>query len=241
MSEEMSRAADLAREDWEEAPEEMEKEKQENPDQLSEKKKLRPLKVDYPDDGQNDDEETELPRSPLREALSWVMTFVVAIAVALVLKNFVIINATVPTGSMEHTIEPGDDLIGFRLAYAFSEPERGDIIIFKFPDDESEKYVKRVIGLPGERIRIEEGLIYIDDADTPLDEPYLKEEWERTTGPFEFNVPEDSYLVLGDNRNDSYDARYWTNTYVTKDEIIGKAYLIYYPFSRFGSLYKEVE
>ena len=53
-----------------------------------------------------------------------------------------------------------------------------------------------------------------------------------------FEVPEDCYLVMGDNRNDSYDARYWVNTYVTRDEIIGKAYFIYYPFSRFGSLYK---
>ena len=78
------------------------------------------------------------------------MTLLAAFVLALVLKNYVIINATVPTGSMENTIEPGDDLFGFRLAYKFSEPERGDIVIFKFPDDESQKYVKRVIGLPGE-------------------------------------------------------------------------------------------
>ena len=69
-------------------------------------------------------------------------------------------------------------------------------------------------------------------------EDYLKEEWVRATGPFEFEVPEGCYLVLGDNRNDSYDARYWENTYVTEDEIIGKAYMIYYPFDRLGSLYK---
>ena len=79
--------------------------------------------------------------SPLKEALSWVFTFAAAILVALVLKNFVIINATVPTGSMENTIMPGDDLFGFRLAYQFSEPKRGDIIIFKYPDDEEDKYV----------------------------------------------------------------------------------------------------
>lgn len=175
--------------------------------------------------------------SALHEALSWVGTFVVAIILALVLKNFVIINATVPTGSMEHTIEPGDDLFGLRVAYNFTKPKRGDIIIFKFPDDESEKYVKRIIGLPGEKVTITEGKIYIDDSDTPLEEDYLKEDWVLATGPFEFNVPEECYFVMGDNRNDSYDARYWDNTYVTKDEIIGKAYMIYYPFSRFGSLY----
>ena len=164
----------------------------------------------------NDSKGRKQPKknSALHEVLSWCMTFVVAIALALLLKNYLIINATVPTGSMEHTIEPGDDLFGLRIAYNFTEPKRGDIIIFKFPDDESEKY-----------------------SEVPLEEDYLKEDWVTATGPFEFEVPEDSYFVMGDNRNDSYDARYWDNTYVTKDEIIGKAYMIYYPFSRFGSLY----
>lgn len=174
--------------------------------------------------------------SPLKEALSWVFTFAAAILVALVLKNFVIINATVPTGSMENTIMPGDDLFGFRLAYQFSEPKRGDIIIFKYPDDEEEKYVKRVIGLPGETVRIENAKVYINDSETPLQEDYLKEEWTVATGPFEFQVPEGCYFVMGDNRNDSWDARYWDNTYVTKDKIIGKAEWIYFPFERFGEL-----
>lgn len=181
--------------------------------------------------------EPKKKNSAVREALSWCMTFVVAIVLALLLKNYIIINATVPTGSMEHTIEPGDDLFGLRVAYSFTEPKRGDIIIFKFPDDESEKYVKRIIGLPGEKVTIKEAKVYINDSEVPLDEDYLKEKWVLATGPFEFDVPEDCYFVMGDNRNDSYDARYWDNTYVTKDEIIGKAYMIYYPFSRFGSLY----
>ena len=190
----------------------------------------------------NDELETEKKPekkgSILWEICSWILTFALAIGLALALKNYVIINATVPTGSMEHTIEPGDDLFGLRLTYRFSEVQRGDIIIFRFPDDETQKYVKRVIGLPGETVTVNDGKIYIDDSETPLEEPYLKDEWVQATGPFEFESPEDSYLVMGDNRNDSYDARYWENTYVTRDEIIGKAYMIYYPFSRFGSLYK---
>lgn len=180
---------------------------------------------------------TEKKKSFFHEFGSWCLTLILAFALAVVLKNYVIINATVPTGSMEDTIQPGDDLFGLRLAYVFSEPKRGDIIIFNFPDDESQKFIKRVIGLPGEKVTIEDGLIYINDAATPLNETYLKEEWVRSTGPYEFDVPEGCYLVLGDNRNDSQDARYWNNTYVTKDEIIGKAYIIYYPFDRFGSLY----
>lgn len=171
-----------------------------------------------------------------RELLSWIMTFVIAIGAALLLKNFVIINATVPTGSMENTIMPEDDLLGFRLSYIFSEPERGDVVIFKFPDDESQKFIKRIIGLPGEKVVIRDAKIYINDSEEPLDEPYLKEEWVVANDGFEFQVPEDCYLVLGDNRNDSRDARYWINTYVTKDQIIGKAEFIYYPFDHIKSL-----
>jgi signal peptidase I len=175
--------------------------------------------------------------STLREVGSWCVTLIFAFVFAIVVKNYVIINATVPTGSMEDTIEPGDDIFGLRLTYAFSEPQRGDIIIFNFPDDETQKYIKRIIGLPGEKVTITDGQIYINDSTTPLNETYLKEEWVRSTGPYEFDVPQGCYLVLGDNRNDSQDARYWDNTYVTRDEIIGKAYIIYYPFDRFGSLY----
>lgn len=188
---------------------------------------------------EKEDKKVSKAAGTIKEVISWCLTFGLAIVLALLLKRYVIINATVPTGSMEHTIDPGDDLIGLRFVYHFSEPQRGDIIIFDFPDNKAEKYVKRIIGLPGERITIRDAKIYINGRESSLVEPYLKEEWVRATGPYEFEVPQDSYLVLGDNRNDSYDARYWTNTYVTKEDIVGKAYLIYYPFSRLGSLYKE--
>ncbi len=192
--------------------------------------------TESPQESKDKKKEKKKP-SVFREIASWCVTFMLAIALAFVLKNYVIINATVPTGSMEHTIEPGDDLFGLRLAYMNSGPKRGDIIIFRYPDNEEKKFVKRVIGLPGENVKITEGKIYIDGAEKPLKEDYLKETWVKGTGPYEYQIPEDSYLVLGDNRNDSLDARYWENTYVTKDHIIGKAYVIYYPFSHFGSLY----
>lgn len=169
-----------------------------------------------------------------KEIKSWCVTLLITIVVVLVLKNYIIINASVPTGSMENTIMPGDNLFGFRIAYMFDEPERGDIIFFYFPDDESQKYVKRIVGLPGETVTIINGKIYIDGSQTPLEEPYLKEEWTRGIGPYEFVVPEDCYLVLGDNRNESADARYWKTPYVTKEKIIGKALFTYYPFDRWG-------
>jgi signal peptidase I len=150
------------------------------------------------------------------------------------LKNFVIINANVPTGSMENTIIPGDNVLGYRLAYLEEAPERGDVIFFYFPDDESKKYVKRIIGLPGEKVVISNAKIYINDSEIPLEEPYLKEEWTVGIGPYEFYVPDGCYFVLGDNRNGSVDAREWQNPYVAKEKIIGKAIFTYYPFDRWG-------
>lgn len=172
----------------------------------------------------------------IKEIFSWVLSFALAFALALFLKNYVIINADVPTGSMENTIMTGDRIIGNRLAYIKDTPQRGDIVVFHYPDNEKELYVKRVIGLPGETIEILEGKIYVNGSKTPLVEDYLKEEWIVATGPYYFEVPEESYLVLGDNRNDSRDARYWTNTYVQQEKILGKVILVYWPFQNFGKL-----
>ncbi len=175
------------------------------------------------------------------EEINWVQEFksilstiVVTVVIVFLLKSYVIINATVPTGSMENTILPGDNILGFRMAYLLEEPERGDVIFFYFPDDETQKYVKRIIGLPGEKVVIQDAKIYIDDSEIPLEEDYLKEEWIAGTGPYEFYVPEGCYFVLGDNRNGSADARFWKNPYVSEEKIIGKAIFTYFPFDRWG-------
>lgn len=183
-----------------------------------------------------EEKDLEVKQRKKKEFFSLIVTFLLAMAVALVFKNHIIINANVPTGSMENTIMPGDNLFGYRLAYLNEEPQRGDIVFFYAPDDESQKYVKRIIGLPGEYIYITEGKIYIDNNEEPLDEPYLKEEWTKGTGTFVFEVPEGHYFMLGDNRNNSHDARFWINTYVSREKIIGKALFVYYPFDRIGGL-----
>ena len=87
--------------------------------------------------------------------------------------------------------------------------------------------MKRVIGLPGETVNIVDGKVYIDGSDTPLDEPYLAEPMEGSYGPY--TVPEGCYFMLGDNRNNSQDARFWQNKYVAKDKIIAKVLFSYYP------------
>lgn len=174
--------------------------------------------------------------SVVQEVVSWAFYFVVALAIAFVLNKKVIINAKIPSGSMENTIQEGDHLIGGRWAYHSSDPQRGDIVIFKFPDDETQNYIKRVIGLPGETVVIQDAKIYIDGSEEPLEEPYLKEEWVEETGPYVFEIPEDCYLVLGDNRNNSKDARLWENQYVKKDKILGKALFRYWPLNAIGTL-----
>ena len=171
----------------------------------------------------------EEPVSWKKEIISWIQIIVAAVAIALVLNNFVIANSRVPTGSMEKTIMAKSRVIGSRLSYIRSDPKRGDVVIFHFPDDPTGKmyYVKRVIGLPGETVNIVDGKVYIDGSDTPLDEPYLAEPMEGSYGPY--TVPEGCYFMLGDNRNNSQDARFWQNKYVAKDKIIAKVLFSYYP------------
>lgn len=176
-----------------------------------------------------DEKEEKEKGSKLKdEIISWVKVIVFAVFLAWVLGNYVLMNAYIPSGSMESTLNIGDRLIGNRLAYVFGEPERFDVIMFKYPDDETKDYIKRVIGLPGETVTIKNGKVYINDSDVPLNEPYLKET-PVALGDGVYEVPKDSYFVLGDNRNHSKDSRMWTNKYVKKDKILAKAVFRFVP------------
>lgn len=162
-----------------------------------------------------------------KEIISWLKTLIFVVALAFVVNSFLIVNAQVPTGSMESTIMTGDRIIGSLLSYDFAVPQRGDIVLFRFPDDEKQIFLKRIIGLPDECIMIMKGKVYINDADTPLDETYLTVVPVGNFGPY--IVPENSYFVMGDNRNVSYDSRQWENTYVEQNKILAKAEFIYFP------------
>lgn len=164
------------------------------------------------------------------EFFQWILTFAIAVVIALCVNHFVLVNAEIPSGSMENTIMTGDRVFGNRLSYTFSEPERFDIIIFRYPDDESQLFIKRIIGLPGETVEIHNGQIFIDGSATPLEDVETKEFMQGSFGPY--TVPDNCYFVMGDNRNNSKDSRYWEHTFVTKDEIIGKAFLRYWPLNK---------
>ncbi|MGN0522330.1 MAG: signal peptidase I [Eubacterium sp.] len=163
--------------------------------------------------------------------IDFCLPIVIAVIVAILLKTFVFANAVVPTGSMLNTIQEGDRIIASRLAYKNDDPERYDIVIFLYPDDESKYFVKRVIGLPGETVEIVEGVVYVTKPDgetIQLDDSFITN--CVPTGNFgPYKVPEDSYFMMGDNRNSSWDARYWNNPYVHKSKIIGKVMFRYYP------------
>ena len=167
-------------------------------------------------------------KKPRPEWLDWLQIIVVAAILAFVLNNFVIANARVPTGSMITTIMPGDRVIGSRLAYRFEAPKRGDIIIFHAPDEPETLYVKRIIGMPGDKVTIRDGHVYLNDSETPLEENYIREPM-KPAALQEFQVPAGAYFCMGDNRNGSVDARYWTNHYVYIDKIVAKVLFRYWP------------
>ena len=165
------------------------------------------------------------------EVLSYIKILVLAAVIAFLCNTFIIVNAEVPTGSMRDTIMEHDRLIGFRLSYKFSDPQRGDIIIFKFPDDETETYVKRIIGLPGDMIEIMpdgDGVVHVYVNGQILDEPYIREPMAAVSDYQRYIVPEGHYFAMGDNRNSSLDSRYWDNKYIARDKILAKAIFKYY-------------
>ena len=165
-----------------------------------------------------------------REWAGTIAVFLGALLIFLTLNNTVFILANIPSESMLDTLQVEDKVYGNRLAYIKDEPERGEIIMFHPPDEPEKLYIKRLIGLPGEKVVIEDAKIYINDSKTPLEEDYLYEEWTEDNDDLEYQVPEGCYFMLGDNRNDSLDARYWENTYVEREAIVARAEWVYLPF-----------
>mgnify|MGYP000121417738 FL=1 len=168
------------------------------------------------------DEQTKQKR---KDIVGWVIYIAVLLAIIITFRCFLMIGR-VPSESMEPTLMVHDWLIGDRHAYEEEKPQRGDIVMF-YQKDENETMVKRVIGLPGETVEIKDGKVYIDGSETALDDSFIPEKMQGSFGPY--TVPDNCYFMLGDNRNDSKDSRFWKNTFVRFDQIVGKAVVRYYP------------
>ena len=160
-----------------------------------------------------------------KEIFGYLRIVVIGVVIAILLNKFVVINTNVTSGSMVPTLNKNDKLIGLRLAYLFSEPQRGDIVVFRFPDDESQLFVKRIIGVPGDVVVIRDGKVYLNGSTEPLSEDYVAGEWHGDWGPY--LVEADCYFMMGDNRENSADSRFWNNTFVKGKQIVAKIWFRY--------------
>jgi len=180
--------------------------------------------------------------SPVRE---WTESIIIAFFLAMIIRTFFLQAFKIPSGSMRQTLIEGDRLMVNKLRYGskvpftnkrlpgFSEPKRGDIIVFVYPEDRKRDFIKRLIALGGETVEIKEGDIFINDQ--LIMEPRIKNVFYYNSGPYgeegkPIVVPEGYVFVLGDNSQSSHDSRYWG--FVPVENIIGRAELIYWPFNR---------
>ena len=157
----------------------------------------------------------------------WVMPIAIALVLALLIKQFLIFKVYIPSGSMIPTLNEGDQLFVTRV-YNLDNLKRGDILVFD-SDELNDVLIKRLIGLPGDKISIVNGTVYVNGEE--LKEDYVKNS-DNLSG--EFEVPEGKYFFLGDNRQISYDARRWKNPYIDGSDIRAKAQIRVYPVSDFG-------
>ncbi|AGX41725.1 signal peptidase I [Clostridium saccharobutylicum] len=159
----------------------------------------------------------------------WVLPIVSAIILALLINKFLFFNVYVPTGSMIPTININDKGL-VSIVHDAQNLKRGDIIVF-YSNEFNENLVKRLIGLPGDKIEIKNGAVFVNGEE--LKEDYVKNK-DKYNGTFE--VPKGKYFFLGDNRPDSADSRYWKDPYVDASDIKGKFQFVFYPFKDFGLL-----
>ena len=191
-------------------------------------------------------------KSTGREILEWIVTILTAIAIALVIRTFVFEPVRVDGTSMNHTLADGEIMFASKASYSTvwltlpwmsdgqkeqstkfttgGDPERFDVVICRYPGRGDTNFVKRVVGLPGDTVRLEKGYLYINDELYP--EPYISDEY-RTGYLADFGpvtVPEGHFFVMGDHRNDSNDSR--QNGSLPRENIIGKVECVLFPFDR---------
>jgi signal peptidase I len=184
-------------------------------------------------------QDQEPEKQPLQKVENpWVEAFktiTLSAVLAFGIRSFVAEARYIPSGSMLPTLQINDRLIIDKISYNFRNPERGDIVVFSPTDalkaqNFKDAFIKRLLGLPGDKVEVKEGRVYVNDQ--LLKENYIEEKPNYNFGPV--TVPPNQYLVLGDNRNNSYDSHYWG--FVPRDHIIGKAVVRFWPLNRVGEL-----
>lgn len=162
-------------------------------------------------------------------------TMIGAIVLATIIILFVARAFTVDGPSMLPTLQTGERLLIDKVTYRLRAPHRGDVIVFRYPKDPSQYYIKRVVGLPGDEVHISGGLLYINGS--VIHEEYTAGPISRDYGPY--TVPADSFFVLGDNRNNSEDSRSTGVGAVPRDLIVGRALVRFWPLPRTGIIDSE--
>ena len=174
--------------------------------------------------------EASQPKSKRSGFLSFLVDILETLVLSVVLFvsiNIISARIRVDGASMEPTLFSGEYVVVNRLSYRLGSPHRGDIIVFHFPRDPKEEYIKRVIGLPGDEVEVRNGTVYINGQ--PLDENYLK---VKTNYIGSWVITEGQLFVLGDNRNNSSDSHDWGT--VPLDYVVGKAVMVYWPPPAWG-------
>jgi signal peptidase I len=168
--------------------------------------------------------EKKKKKSLVRE---YAEAIVVAVLLALLIRTFVVQAFTIPSGSMSSTLLVGDYILVNKFIYHFRDPARGDIIVFKFPVDEKRDFIKRIVAVGGEEVFIKGRQVFVNGR--PLEESYARYSDQSPHASSEYGpvtVPADSYFVMGDNRDNSQDSRYWG--FLKGEKIRGKAFMIYW-------------
>lgn len=158
----------------------------------------------------------------------WIIPIAIAAIAATMVRRYLLFKVYIPSESMYPTLTKGDQLFVTKI-YNYDKIKRGDVLVFTYNQDgKEETLIKRVIGLPGDKIEINnQGEVFINGE--KRDEPYIQNPSPKTGS---FQVPEGKYLFLGDNRRESYDSRFWKNPYIDQGDVIAKARILVYPFDR---------
>ena len=155
--------------------------------------------------------------------LEWTKTLLITLVIFFAFKTYIAEAYYIPSGSMIPILNISDRIVVNKFIYNFTDINRGDVIVFNPPIESKSPCVKRVIGLPNETISVDNGIVYIDNK--PLKESYISAPPINNFAPYQ--IPDNNYFLMGDNRNNSNDSRFWGT--VSIDDIIGKAEFVYYP------------